>query len=573
MWLSLKTLWKKYRFSSMIFVNFFKIFIVVFVIVSAASVFFYQMKVHNTKEELNEQSNSVAQGIYRVIGEGLDNAVKAGGNLAVDNDIRSFIYAVDGTDEMDELRKKILTKMTSFKSMVPFVSSIYVYSEKIKNSINIGDGYDDEWLKYYPGENDGSIIVVPRKISGNGYKMITIIFTVNINNLKGAVVVNCNYTLINRAVFDTFDRKNDLFIVSGDEIIYSSSGFFSNKDTDNHILSKVLKGKDGIITEHGDMYSVYSDKMTYNDWNFINIRRVDEYDTFMASDRLIIFIILINLFIITVIVSFAAAVQMAKPVYYLLDIAKEKSDGNVSHADNEVKLIATKIIELIDDNDYLKNELNNRLKMYNELQISALQTQINPHFLNNALNMVNMMAAVECGSSDVSKAILIIAKLMRYSYITDEIMVSIHQETEYLEDYIKLIGVCYPSVAVNINVDEDTYDSKIVRMCIQPLVENSIYHGGLSGKKDGRIDICIESIDNNIKITVSDNGKGMEHEALKNLKELLDEPVRSDLKIGMSNVYKRLMLVFGDEVVFDIQSQPGMGTKIGIVIPNIKIGH
>ena len=284
----------------------------------------------------------------------------------------------------------------------------------------------------------------------------------------------------------------------------------------------------------------------------------------IGSWLLVVFIILLG-----GIISVIFAGYISVPVSNLNRLLNryEKTDGGTS--EREMDSITRSIIKLIDDNEGLKEEIDKRMTEYKKLQLTSLQTQMNPHYLKNTLNVMSLNTIMEHGPSD--KLVVMLKNLsssLRYSINTDKVCVSIKEELEFFEYYRSIMGYSYPSVKINIFTDEGTENYKILRLCIQPLAENSLLHGMKSKKYNGSIDIYIKDAGENIRLEIADDGEGMENpgELMKKLCENLFEESGGS-EIGLRNVILRFTIFFQDKFTFDIKSKKGIGTKISIIYP------
>lgn len=155
-----------------------------------------------------------------------------------------------------------------------------------------------------------------------------------------------------------------------------------------------------------------------------------------------------------------------------------------------------------------------------ESQIGALQMQINPHFLYNTLDCINWMAQMK-GDSDVSEMILTLGKFFRSNTEMKGIYTSIEQEIKNIELYMTLAKLRYlERLNYSIEVDKDLFDLQIIKLLLQPLVENSIKYGLDKSTKDGHIHLWIGQEDECIVVSVTDDGMGMDFKQLEMIRRL-----------------------------------------------------
>lgn len=205
------------------------------------------------------------------------------------------------------------------------------------------------------------------------------------------------------------------------------------------------------------------------------------------------------------------------------------------------------------------SEIENQRKLVQKAELQALHSQVNPHFLFNALNTIS---AYSRQSPDRARELLLaLASYFRNTLSRHEEQVSIHAELEHVHSYIEIEKARYEE-KLQINLDYNpNLQLKVPYFIIQPLVENSIKHGM---KNSGlTIDLKISLEKSNVKITVKDNGKGMEKAVINAL--LTGNHDKN--KIGLANIHNRLKSIYPNNQGLNIQSEIGVNTTISMLIP------
>jgi two-component system sensor histidine kinase YesM len=212
----------------------------------------------------------------------------------------------------------------------------------------------------------------------------------------------------------------------------------------------------------------------------------------------------------------------------------------------------------------LQNVQEQELKRKSELK--ALQAQINPHFLYNTLDSIIWMAEVN-KSKEVVLMVSSLAKLFRLSLSKGDEIIPIRNEIEHIKSYLTIQKMRYKDkLDFEIQVDDHILSYKTIKIILQPLVENSIYHGIKNKDGVGLIRITGTQVGNKIVLSVIDNGIGMTPETLE---ALLQKPVPSEQGSGMgvNNVNQRIKLYYGEEYGLQYESEPGQGTTVHIWLP------
>ena len=205
----------------------------------------------------------------------------------------------------------------------------------------------------------------------------------------------------------------------------------------------------------------------------------------------------------------------------------------------------------------------------NQARFLALQSQVNPHFMFNALESIRLKARVK-GEIETAQMIKYMAKMFRNLIEWDDNIITVREEIAFLDEFLHIQEYRFEDeFSYEIHVQEEAYECKIPKMILQPLVENACVHG-LEAIEDKRlVGICV-SVDftkNMLYLQVEDNGGGMTAEKLEALKVSFQEKYEKGKSVGLKNVYRRLSLYYGDRMTFDIESVVGRGTICRICIP------
>ena len=217
---------------------------------------------------------------------------------------------------------------------------------------------------------------------------------------------------------------------------------------------------------------------------------------------------------------------------------------------DEIGRIGNEFIRVVEENEKLTTNLYKSLYQEKESELIALQSQINPHFLYNALDSIFWMAE-EHNAPDISHMTVALSNMFKLSLNNGEKLITIRKELEMVQSYITIQKVRFEDrIRVITSVEEGILDLKIVKFILQPLVENAINHGIAHKDDGGIITIQIRRKENDILITVEDNGIGFETH---------DIPIPSH-GYAVRNIDDRLKLYYGADYGVQITSIPGQGT-------------
>lgn len=285
--------------------------------------------------------------------------------------------------------------------------------------------------------------------------------------------------------------------------------------------------------------------------------------------------------LLCIVFAFWLASSITSPIANLVDAALQVSRGNLdvsppmTQQNDEIGILTRSFRHML---AYLKELIvKNQVMMekdslVKDLEIRALQSQINPHFLFNTLNVLSKLAFIE-GAMKTSDLTVSMSNLLRYNLRKLDTPVTLRDEVEYVKEYFTIQQARFRDrVLFEINVDENLLDLPIPCLTLQPILENAFIHG-IESMEDGahlRLDIFLEN--NATVISISDNGVGMSEEIRHSLLNFSsgfasDSYNGKSTGFGSRNVYRRLQLFYGQDDLLSIVSKKGEGTTVTIRVP------
>ncbi len=270
---------------------------------------------------------------------------------------------------------------------------------------------------------------------------------------------------------------------------------------------------------------------------------------------------------------------MVKRFYKIFQALKEVQGGNLDvvmpncgtdelgELSDQIGIMLDKIRQLMKDN------LNREILAKNS-EIRALQNQINAHFIYNVLESVKMMAEIE-EKYEIADAVTSLGILLRYSMKGLAKNVTLRQEIEYIQNYVALMNLRFDyEIYLSLNIPDLLWEQEIPKMSLQPIIENAITHGIEDLAEDTNIYIKGIVEKDVFVIEVSDQGKGMTEEEVKQLRERIQQDIDINVGkgkgIGLKNVQDRIQIHFGKEYGIQVASKLGCYTKVSVRIPITK---
>ena len=212
------------------------------------------------------------------------------------------------------------------------------------------------------------------------------------------------------------------------------------------------------------------------------------------------------------------------------------------------------------NNTRIEMNLEQNQQLLLKARMDALTSQINPHFLFNTLNTVSSLIRFD---PDMARGVVLkLSNILRRLLRKHETFVPLREELEFIDNYLDIEVIRFGRDKLQIfkEIDEQTLETFVPSMLLQPMVENSIKHGLAPKLEGGQIHLRTRQVDGRLLIEISDNGMGIPTERLADV---------YGGGIGISNVHERLRLLYGDQFKMDIRSQEGQGTQIHIEIPEL----
>lgn len=238
---------------------------------------------------------------------------------------------------------------------------------------------------------------------------------------------------------------------------------------------------------------------------------------------------------------------------------------------DELENLANSVNDMTEHLETMVKTIKDDERRMRHTELRLLQEQINPHFLYNTLDTIVWL--IENGEADHAEEMVIsLSTFFRLVLSRGREFISIEEEEKHIKSYLEIQHVRYKDILdYNIDIDPKIYPYKILKLTLQPLVENALYHGIKYKRAKGLLNISGELIENEIVLKVSDDGAGIDSDKLAYLREKITRPCNeSEGGFGLANVSERIRMNFGDEYGMSIDSQVGKGTVVTVRIPALS---
>lgn len=478
----------------------------------------------------------------------------------------------------------------------PFIDSIYIYLDNDKNRFitsasggfeNVDSYFDAEWYQSYLNRDPADLIWTElRSVRQSIYsdtptRLITIYRKLSLTSSEdGVIVLNIDPHYIEN-LFGALATTKDqgLFVVNQDLQMLVQSGNSGALQASDLVSIAGHPEPSFIYRSAGEpmyIFKIHSETYGWTLFSTVPLRTL--YSTADMLSTVTLLVICISFLIGTAITymvnrsndrnirSIVRILQLAQQGKPLPPLPAQIKDvySYITHS------ILTKFIE----QHYLTATLSEKKHRAQVMELLALQSQLNPHFLFNTLETLSWKVVSLTGKPNEANAMIDnLARILRYALDANQKNAILQKEIKFTRSYVHIQKVQYKDkFDVIWDYDDAVLKYNVPKLLLQPLIENSLYHGIKEMAGPGRIKIKIRKSGPDLVIAVIDNGIGMKRERLAEVRRRLAQDVQDDdsltsVHIGLYNTHKRLAISYGDAYGLTIQSKHGMGTCVRIRIP------
>ncbi len=394
----------------------------------------------------------------------------------------------------------------------------------------------------------------------------------------GVLLVDMDYSSISRLMNQINELNNGQYFFlcdSNGEIIYHprqmqiSDGIYKeNNET-------VAQYKEGIYEERfeGERRKVIVNSISYTGWKLVGVIPYSTFTSGMADIQYFIVMIMLLMGMMLVIINRVVSDRISSPIRKLNHSVMEYEAGKKPEiyigGSLEIRHLGWSIQNSYEQIDSLMKTIVQKQNERRKNEIDALQSQINPHFLYNALDSITWM--IEGGrNDDAAFMISQLAKLFRISLSKGNTIITVKDELQHAKSYMNIQKVRYKNAfAVTFDIDPEIETYCAVKLTLQPILENAINYGVSSMDDCGEISVSGKMEDGKIILAVADNGIGMSEEEVRFVLTDSNRIHKHGSGVGLVNVNSRIQLLFGKEYGLLVESEPDEGTRVSICIPAI----
>ena len=555
------------------------------------------------KKVLNSTQETVIQ-----MSENLDSEINTMKNISMQMTANERIKEALGNKNEDNIEKRyegekyILNKLNDFFNSSFLTENVYLCShdgrvyQSEANYLSLKKDFDftrTEWYKEMKQKNINSILLSSYDIasvlpSGNNEKLFTMINKIYGENGReiGCIIVDMNSGMLQSILQNTENDGTIIIVDDNKRIAFHSAAEYIGTQYRSPYISTILEKRSGHIEDkESNNYIVYSTSDNTN-WTLMYELPSNQINGDIRNLKIII----ISTTVICVMVSLYLALlvreSISQPISDLKEKMKQVGTGDFDiemdvDSKDEIGLLSISFDKMVRKTKQLIENVYQSEIYQKEAELNALQAQINPHFLYNTLQTIDIMAENE-GSYDISDACQALSKMFRYAINRGQEYVCLQEEINHIKNYMVIQKLRFgKKIKMDYQIQTGCENLLIVKLLIQPLVENAVVHGIENSINQCMVVIRAFESENHLIIQVQDDGEGIPKEKLKVLNEELNKYSKNDVlhkvtydgvhkSIGLENTNARIKLYFGEEYGVKIRSVVGEGTLVELILPISK---
>lgn len=457
---------------------------------------------------------------------------------------------------------------------------------RVRNNLDVTR---EAWFSYTLDRTENQHFFLPQvqqifESSSDQYRWVipmtrVVEITKGTDTVQGILLIHLNYTGL-KLLLDgvTLGNEGYIYLIDGNgEIIYHPRAQLIDSGLEHENNRAVSEYRDGIYQEtfQGEERVITVKSVGYTGWKLIGVapRQTVSLNS-LKTQLLVVFVAAFILFLMSLVNSYISS-RITTPIRKLELSVNEIEKGNLNakvdaEGSYEIRHLGQSVQNMAKQIQVLMADIVSEHEKKRRQEFDTLQSQINPHFLYNTLDIIVWMIENEKPDQAV-KAVTALARFFRISLSRGKSIITVKDELEHVRNYLMIQHMRFKNrFSYTIEAEDEVLELASLKLMLQPLVENAIYHGMEFMDGDGEIFISAWKEGEDLYLKVSDNGLGMTEEQVARL--FSDMPHTGSSRgsgIGVKNVNERIRLYFGSEYGLSIESEPDEGTVVTIHLPAV----
>lgn len=501
------------------------------------------------ESDLSDKDNNTQQGM-NLLYEANRNNLRS---IAIYNNYGSLISAEPVALQKEDPN---VTRQDWYKKAMGKMENMHFSTPHIQNL------FDDASLRYY------WVISLSRAIE----------LTDNGVPVTGVLLVDMDYTSISRMMKQINTTNNGQYYYlcdSNGQIIFHNQQVQISKGLASENSVEAAGYKDGVydVKFEGKNRKLIVNTVSYTGWKLIGVIPGSTFTRGMFNIRHFIVILILLMAMMLEVINRVVAVRISSPILKLNESVMEYEAGKKPEiyigGSLEIRHLGYSIQRSYERIDTLMHKIILEQNERRKSELDALQSQINPHFLYNALDSITWMIEGE-RNDDAVFMVSELAKLFRISLSKGRTIISIKDELQHAKSYMNIQKVRYKdSFLVTFDIDPEVYSYCIVKLVLQPVLENAVNYGVGSMDGCGEIKISAKHEDGKIILSVADNGTGIPEDEVQFILSNSNHVHKHGSGVGLVNVNNRIKILFGSGYGLSVESEPDEGTTVSICVPAV----
>ena len=481
--------------------------------------------------------------------------------------------------------RNVISSLSSMTSAYDYVDSVLIYMDgydRALTSIGLANLSAEDykgWYNVYENmPEDERISIAPILVNeGMTSERKQLAVCCRLVTMKGCVVVRLNVEHL-QDMFSSFQTNDaqSMYLVDSEGRLLAAAGNMAAADELRTIMSRSIAQNSTreFWIRVGDRDCLLS-WQPYSDPDFYIVATVDRSMILEGLGERLAPLLLMTVVVLAAIIflAYTNTKRSFDEINLMLQMFEDAEAGKTIErpkrkVNDEYDVIMNNILMMFLNNTYLNIQLKEKQYRQQNAELTALQLQINPHFLYNTLQTLDMEARKLNDDGRISAVVGYVSDILKYSLTNPQKSVTLREELDYLKKYVEVQHYRFGDrFIIYYEIDDDVMDNEVFRMMLQPVVENSLLHA-LRGNERGYMKVRARHIGDMVDIRVIDNGEGMTREELLALrKKIIDRNTRS---IGLTNLDRRLKLRYPGMGGLRICSIKNFGTSVSFRIPYKK---
>lgn len=487
--------------------------------------------------------------------------------LITDNTVQKGLHTYNSNPDsftaLDKMHMK--SSISHTIQSTPFIHSVTFYS-KNKNLVST--------TEYYPAKNtaifpDTSPLWFLQQKNSNVKRdqllyvlsMVQPVYSTASGSLLGYIEISIPDTALTSIYVSNTDKNLHIYMTDDKGVIKSSDGSLPVESVYKEFTTKTRS-----ISYQNVTFTHYLPEL---DWYIISNISFSAFFYPLVPALFMTVLAAVFCVIICFIISRKLSRTITNPLYTLIDHTQKIKEGDWSTidtnvSDRDVALLFCEFNSMLLAQEKLKNNLIETNRLKNKLSLDLIQEQVNPHFLYNTLDNILSLAELEEKQALVD-IVMSLSTFYRVALSSGRFQITVGDELEITTAYLHIMQIRYfHKFEYTITCPEELKNYSCIKLLLQPIVENSIYHGIKEISSFGHLKILVEEKDADIRITVQDNGVGFTQETYEKIWE-------SSTHFGVKNIHQRIQLYYGQEYGLTMESPLKNGCITTITIPKKEV--